>query len=353
MDCHRGSGFYVTNVVGLQSGNSGNSVNDNWGLRSIDKADCDAEDGICNKKTSVHTNLISNYNGSSFQLEVEGEPPNKRAKNYLSEDLTTFDHKKGTGTVLYKTKLCYQFRAGSCPFIENCDFAHSMEELRELPHNWQEIVAAHKEELVESLEQPREAFQIPVMGLNEETQGPNLRQQCKGFISGVGCQYGKNCIFMHNEHYNERRSAAICLLPGPGGGCERSGSKSSLGNGGGYESNVSKLTSNTSNWKTRVCYKWESTGCCPYGRKCIFAHGYAELQHYAGRLMNREAVDSSTFIVPAKASVGTVGAPVSLVPYSYHVGVPSRRLPAETPMKRWKGPNKISKIYGDWIDDLE
>jgi hypothetical protein len=30
-----------------------------------------------------------------------------------------------------------------------------------------------------------------------------------------------------------------------------------------------------SNWKTRICNKWEMTGYCPFGSKCHFAHGAA------------------------------------------------------------------------------
>lgn len=80
--------------------------------------------------------------------------------------------------------------------------------------------------------------------------------------------------------------------------------------------------------------------------------------------MNREAKGSSTFdtnqvAIPAKASVGIVDAPATCVPHSYRIGGPLRRLPnviqktGELPIRRWNGPNKISKIYGDWIDDLE
>ncbi|GJR84897.1 zinc finger CCCH domain-containing protein 56 [Tanacetum coccineum] len=32
-----------------------------------------------------------------------------------------------------------------------------------------------------------------------------------------------------------------------------------------------------SNWKTRICNKWEQTGYCPFGSKCHFAHGDAGL----------------------------------------------------------------------------
>lgn len=261
MDCHRGSAFHVANVVRFQSGNSRNGVNENG---PVGKAYWNAEEAMCDKETSVHTNLKSNYNRMPFQLELESEPPRKRVKNGLLEGgLTTLDHKKATEKVLYKTGLCYQFRAGSCPFVKDCDFAHSMEELRELPHNWQDIVAAHKDEQMESSEQPREVIQIPIVGFNEETQGPNLRQHCKNFSTSVGCQFGENCNSIHN--YEERKSVAVCLLPGPGGGCIRSGSKSNPGTGDGYESNGSKLTLNASNRKTRICNKRESTGFCAYG----------------------------------------------------------------------------------------
>lgn len=53
---------------------------------------------------------------------------------------------------------------------------------------------------------------------------------------------------------------------------------------------------------------------------------------------------------PAKTWVDTV-----VASENYHSGVPPQRLSNVTghrPMQKWKGPDKISKIYGDWIDDL-
>lgn len=43
----------------------------------------------------------------------------------------------------------------------------------------------------------------------------------------------------------------------------------------------------------------------------------------------------------------------------YHSGIPSQRTsislqrPGQRPHQKWKGPDKISRIYGDWIDDFE
>ncbi|GLJ43555.1 hypothetical protein SUGI_0906100 [Cryptomeria japonica] len=41
-------------------------------------------------------------------------------------------------------------------------------------------------------------------------------------------------------------------------------------------------------WKTRICNKWETTGHCPFGDKCHFSHGVAELQKYGGGLLDSE-----------------------------------------------------------------
>lgn len=81
--------------------------------------------------------------------------------------------------------------------------------------------------------------------------------------------------------------------------------------------------------------------------------------------MDSEVKDSSTSdakqgAVLAKTSVDTVVVSAASVPHSdgYHIGVPSQRLSNVTqktgqrPTQKWKGPDKISKIYGDWIDDL-
>ncbi|KAF8712968.1 hypothetical protein HU200_028756 [Digitaria exilis] len=77
------------------------------------------------------------------------------------------------GKMFFKTKLCSEFRAGTCPYIANCNFAHGMEELRKPPgkqRRWwgrqrsgqqqhkQEIVVAHEG----SMEQWKD-HQIPIM----------------------------------------------------------------------------------------------------------------------------------------------------------------------------------------------
>lgn len=85
--------------------------------------------------------------------------------------------------------------------------------------------------------------------------------------------------------------------------------------------------------------------------------------------METEARDSSSVPVenkppsgvPPKTPADTVVASVPSVPHSdvYHIGVPSQRSsiviqrPGQRAHQKWKGPDKISRIYGDWIDDIE
>ncbi|XP_011092146.1 zinc finger CCCH domain-containing protein 56-like [Sesamum indicum] len=397
MDSHQPSGSPVNNVIEFQSGNSGISFNEDMVLGSSDQAVWASEDGISNKEASVNMNSKANHeeslsqfevgselahkrptvNGSSdqavwvseddisnkeasvnmnpkanheerlSQFEVESELTHKRARNSPLVDLAASNSSRAFGVLFHKTKLCCRFQVGTCSFNEKCNFAHSIEELRQPPLNWQKGVAARKEEQGSPLV-PREVTQILLVGSNDETQGCTS-EQCMKLCSEEGCPYGENCNLIHYEDSKNREHLAICLLPGTDGR---------------YRGNRSKSTLNAANWKTRLCNKWESAGYCPFRSRCHFAHGPAELRRYGGGLPIPEAKDSSAYgskggAVPTKASAGAMNAPTSSVPHPYRVGAPSRRLsimmkrPGETPTRRWKGPESISKVYGDWIDDLE
>ncbi|KAK4483472.1 hypothetical protein RD792_010664 [Penstemon davidsonii] len=339
MDYHR------ENVVQILSGNSGNGVNENWGPGASDQAVWATEDdyGMWNPEASMDTN--SNLSGSE---------PNKRSRNSQSGgDLMASNRSKAIGKMFFKTKLCCKFRIGTCPYITNCNFAHSIEELRKPPPNWQEIVAAHDEDRGASSE-PREEFQIPILGVSDDTQRSYKGRHCKKFYTEEGCPYGENCTFLHDEHSKARESVAISLGPGSGGG-------GGGGGGGGYRSNGNESILKPSNWKTRICNKWELTGYCPFGPKCHFAHGAAELNRFDSEGKDSSTPEAKQGVFPSRTSMDTVGPSVTSVPHSdnYHMGVPSQRLSnamqktGQRATQKWKGPDKISKIYGDWIDDLE
>ncbi|XAR54531.1 hypothetical protein NMG60_11029698 [Bertholletia excelsa] len=358
MDYGREAGFSGGNVVQVLTGPHSNGGGENWGSGPLDHSVWATEDdyGMWNRENSIDTSSNSNHDGGRHSQTRSGsEPPNKKSRNSQSGGDS---RSKAIGKMFFKTKLCCKFRAGTCPYITNCNFAHSIEELRRPPPNWQEIVAAHEEERA-VLSEPREEFQIPSLGssgFGVDTQRSHKGRHCKKFYTEEGCPYGENCTFIHDEQSKARESVAISLGPGSGGGY------------GGNTGASNNPNVKPSNWKTRICNKWEMTGYCPFGNKCHFAHGVQELHRFGGGLVETEARDASSAPPEAKQGTGPAKAPADIVvasvpsvPHSegYHIGVPSQRLSnviprtGQRPHQKWKGPDKISRIYGDWIDDME
>lgn len=301
-----------------------------------------------------NTDHTSDSISNSAQSRAGSEqPPNRKVRASSQTDAPSTgptSKSKAIGKMFYKTKLCCKFRAGTCPYITNCNFAHGMEELRPPPPNWQEIVAAHDEAL-----ETREEHQIPILSTSTlvgEGQRSYKGRHCKKFYTEDGCPYGDMCTFLHDEQSKARESVAISLLPTAGGG----------GYGGGPNGSTLKPC----NWKTRICNKWEMTGYCPFGSKCHFAHGATELHQFGGGLAEAYGRDASSAAADSKQGGGSSKAHTDVIaasnasvphPDVYHMGVPSQRATVVSqrlrPLQKWKGPDKISRIYGDWIDDIE
>ncbi|KAL5724859.1 hypothetical protein ACHQM5_008069 [Ranunculus cassubicifolius] len=324
---------------------------------------------------AVDNSSNSNYDGRQSQTRSGSEPPNKKSRSLQAGDsqlggfprdlMTSGSRSRAIGKMFFKTKLCCKFRNGTCPYITNCNFAHGIEELRKPPPNWQEIVAAQDDERGVSSE-PREEHQIPCListGLGNENQRSYKGRHCKKYYTEEGCPYGDNCTFLHDEQSKARESVAISLGP-------------SAANG--YGVAVNGTTQKPSNWKTRICNKWEMTGYCPFGSKCHFAHGLGELHRYGGGLVDMEGMNPNAPGVPQDmmkqvGGVSSLKMPSDSVVLSsastphidnmlYHMGVQSLQRPSSVinnqrqglrPIHKWKGPDKISRIYGDWIDDSD
>lgn len=179
---------------------------------------------------------------------------------------------KGTGSIFFKTKLCCKFRAGTCPYNSNCNFAHGMEELRKPPPGWEEMVAAQEAERA-SRGANNNQIQVVAEPTGGGNQGDNQRfhktpRACRKFYTEEGCPYGERCIFMHDDQGSQirvlRESNAISLGPMT---CQVNGASGANGS-----------NERSSNWKTRVCNKWETTGHCPFGQKCHFVHSSSGMQ---------------------------------------------------------------------------
>ncbi|KVH90188.1 Zinc finger, CCCH-type [Cynara cardunculus var. scolymus] len=363
------------NVVQIITGGGSRNGADYWGDQPVWATE--DEYGVWDREASVDTTSNSNYDGRQSQTRSGSEPPNKKTRNGQGGDVQASSRSKAIGKMFFKTKLCCKFRAGTCPYITNCNFAHSIEELRRPPPNWQEIVAAHEEERAVSSE-PREEFQIPSLGSSSftvDSQRSYKGRHCKKFYTEEGCPYGDNCTFLHDEQSKARESVVISLGPGSGGGYGGVGASGGGGGGaggggggggggvGGSGGGVAEAAGSNSilkpsNWKTRICNKWEQTGYCPFGK----------LHRYGGGLVDIDAKDSPTAMDSNKQGVMSSKIPIETVVAAgpsaahsdgYHVGAPSQRLPGviprtgQRPFQKWKGPDKISRIYGDWIDEIE
>jgi hypothetical protein len=199
---------------------------------------------------------------------------------------------RGTGSIFYKTKLCSRFRSGNCPYNTNCNFAHGMEELRKPPPGWEEFVASQE------LPPAMPASQSPSHGgsgggaagggggggSTDSQVRFHKTRPCKKYFGEGNCPYGEKCNFLHDEQsapraVREARETAAPLLSTPkteSSSLSAEGpAKDALASNSAATASAAagSITPRPLNWKTRLCNKWETTGQCPFGDKCHFAHG--------------------------------------------------------------------------------
>lgn len=186
----------------------------------------------------------------------------------------------------HKNQLCMRFQRGACDYGDRCCFAHGNEDLKGFDKR-QELIAV------------------------DENQNPRCNDKsksCRRFMNAEKCQFGDRYSFNHIK--TERTSVAISILNVDGNG----------------EMQQRKQIP----WRTRLCYRWMSTGSCRYGPKCCFAHGKSELQKQGSDDAQDYAED----------------APCELVDKT-------RKEKADGKLWefKWKDVEKISRVYADWIND--
>ncbi|KAL2925904.1 Zinc finger CCCH domain-containing protein 39 [Bienertia sinuspersici] len=321
------------------------------------------------------------YPVSNEQGEVNSEfgdhdhPPLKRCKSSSDNQPTNHGNRtpqmnppvnQPTGKIFFKTRLCAKFRMGQCRNGENCNFAHGEDDLRKPPPNWQELVGGRTEERGNSGNENWE----------DDDRIIHKMKLCKKFYNGEECPYGERCNFLHKEpakfregsgsgstarfRDNSRESSAISIgTTGPPMVQPRAPEQYDVQriapnvNGGGVSVGVGgcmdalRGNSRPVYWKTKLCTKFETTGHCPFGDNCHFAHGQAELLLPGGRAAEGEPVLMSS--APLKPA-----APVNdPIPIKIDIGVPSSHEgQGKKCLFKWKGTKKINRIYGDWIDDM-
>ncbi|KAJ0031073.1 hypothetical protein Pint_13037 [Pistacia integerrima] len=284
--------------------------------------------------------------------QFDQQPPFKRPRNFEENQSNPSQFprmnpslnppiNKGTTNIFFKTRVCAKFKQGTCRNGENCNFAHGLEDLRQPPPNWQELVGGGGGRVEEDRSSGGGGG-----NWDDDQKIIHKMKLCKKFYNGEECPYGDRCNFLHEDPSKFRDDS----------GRYRESSAISIGTTGppvvhGVSFNQpdsNRSVNNTSvkpvYWKTKLCSKW-TTGQCPFGEKCHFAHGESELQVTSGRIEveagNAGFVPIKPQLIPVNDSSTTVNMPTL-----------SKEGQGKNCLVKWKGPKKINRIYGDWLDDM-
>ena len=210
----------------------------------------------------------SGYGGIASQQSFNGSMPQSNT-NDLTSGLTSGLHgsfqsgfpnqgsfapgagksSSGTSALFYKTKICTKFKLGTCTFNERCHFAHGEEDLRKPPQGWEELVKVGSS-----------------VNMGKVSVDPlrKSNKPCRYFSEG-NCPYGDRCTFSHGNDQTQRNEN-LAVVDGAFASSNSSGSSVN------YTGSSSR-----SNYKTRICTRWEKGEICSYGEKCHFAHGQTGL----------------------------------------------------------------------------
>ncbi|WCJ29684.1 Zinc finger CCCH domain-containing protein 39 [Euphorbia peplus] len=275
-------------------------------------------------------NLDENFDPIS-QFEHHQQPPFKRPRNSDDTNLSinsrmplpSLPINKGTTNIFFKTRMCAKFRTGNCRNGENCNFAHGMEDLRQPPPNWQELVGVGGVR--------GEEDRPPSGNWDDDQRIIHKMKLCKKFYNGEECPYGDRCNFLHEDPSKFRddvgkfrESSAISIgttsQPMINGNVALNSVETSKPVNNAI-SDAFRTNPKPVYWKTKLCVKWDTTGQCPFGYLCHFAHGQAELQVPVGRVEGEGGNCASSILTKPALSGLTKTTPVFFLDFSNKGGV--------------------------------
>ncbi|KAL7162342.1 hypothetical protein ACSBR2_042761 [Camellia fascicularis] len=183
---------------------------------------------------------------------------------------------------------------------------------------------------------------------NEDHRIISAMKLCRRFCNGEVCPYGERCHFLHEAPGKFRKSFATSIgTSGPGGfsrnGCDQLEYKPAVHS----SLDANEVAQKPAFWKTKICKKWEATGNCPFGVNCCFAHGHTELQKSGSQA---QAAMESGNVSPSKM-IPTTAMHTSLSSTRNGIAC-EQQMQVKKCLFKWKGFEKMSRIYADWIDDM-
>ncbi|KAK1364061.1 hypothetical protein POM88_039622 [Heracleum sosnowskyi] len=216
---------------------------------------------------------------------------------------------------LFKAQPCCDFKTRGCGYGTTCRYSH-------------EFRGTSQGEMV------------------TKEIGVGYNNLCKWYANGRPCPFGNRCCFLHENVKNDkgefRKSHAISLAGYNHTSSSKQGNRLvGLSFGAKQNDRPVNVSSKASQehqrphyWKTRLCNKWETLKECPYGSKCCYAHGLAELlPRPSPRYGNLSSRSVDGLVKDEKNGVAQVE-------------------DKEGCSVRWKTVNKLVGIYADWIDDM-
>ncbi|CAL5440004.1 unnamed protein product [Camellia sinensis] len=249
-----------------------------------------------------------------------------------------------------RTELCLQFKKGHCTFGDTCRFVHGIGiggTRKPVPHR-QELMARETNVIKNG---------------NEDHRIISAMKLCRRFCNREVCPYGERCHFLHEAPGKFRKSFAVSIgTSGPGGfsrnGCDQLEYKPSVHS----SLDANGVAQKPVFWKTKICKKWEATGNCPFGVNCCFAHGHTVATFWTTIQSphGNSKLQKSGSQAQAAMESGNVS-PSKMIPTTAtHTSLSSTRngIACEQQMQvkkrlfKWKGFEKMSRIYADWIDDM-
>ncbi|XP_011072245.1 zinc finger CCCH domain-containing protein 39-like [Sesamum indicum] len=257
---------------------------------------------------------IANHQSSSIHSNFDFKKPRFSERNPNPRIPLSVNRSKLS--VPYKSELCLLFQRGKCYYGANCHFSHSISDIRNPGLNTL-AMEGH---------------------LNEDSKRNTVRKmkECHWFASGKDCPYGDKCQYLHKCDQKVRRDVGFYRQSSAvNGGKDRSGNDQiechSFSAGEDYDKSVF--------CKTKLCMKWERFGSCPYGVKCTYAHGKAELQEL-GSLTELENSYTSRLKLPNSAASCEMGRKIAKK-------LQGKRCFMDGDIK------KISEVYADWMEDRQ